>query len=69
MFSRIGWLGVRQEMMLCGSCGMNRMISVATPTSITGITFLYINVSKLMCIIVYGFTYMNDPEFSFSTEI
>ena len=69
MFSRIGWLRVRQEMMLCGSCGMNRMISVATPTSITGITFLYINISKLMCIIVYEFTYMNDPEFSFSTEI
>ena len=48
---------------------MNRMISVATPTSITGITFLCINISKLMCKTVYRFTYLKDPEFLPSTEI
>ena len=33
-------------MMICGTYGMNRMISVAAPISITGITFFYINTGE-----------------------
>ena len=56
-------------MMICGTYGMSRMISVAAPISISGITFFCINTGELLRIIVYGFMFLNDPEFLFSTEI
>ena len=56
-------------MTLCGSRGMNRMISVAASTSIKGITFFRINIGELVRTIVSGFTYLKDPNFLFSTEI